>query len=334
MEKLPLEKLPLEKLPLEKLPLDILKMIASYIVPKEFQLNPNINPDDISVYFLNKNPCKKIVETVISKPRMNHDDVLAGKKVDEKLILTATDFFFLSLNTLDMAVDFLLQKENQKNITLYNFSSNSNPKAVEYMLSKPEYIDDNYIEWYAFSENNNQKAVEFLIANPDKIRWAKFSSNNNQTAVNYLLAHQESINYNAFNANNNQDAVNHLMENQDKIVMSILVKNTNDTAVDYILARINELNETEKQTFFRNNFNIFLNSNDRIVDCLLENSKNILWGYFIRNTSSKAINYIVLPENRENINWNIFSTNPSIFREMLNQEAIIELALSLTEIKN
>jgi hypothetical protein len=261
---------------------------------------------------------------------MKHEDVLAGKKVDEKLILTSTDFFFLSSNPLDISVEFLLQPENQKNITLYNFSSNHNPKAVEYMLSKPEYIDDNYIEWYAFSENNNQKAVEFLITNPDNIRWAKFSSNNNQTAVNYLLVHPEHINYNAFNANNNQDAVNHLMKNQDKIVMSMLVKNTNDKAVDYILTKINGLTETERNLFFVNNFNIFLNSNDRIVECLIENSKHILWCYFIRNTSYKAIDYIVLPENREKINWNIFSTNPSIFKEVLNQEAILELALSLS----
>jgi len=300
----------MKKLPLDKLPLDILQIIASYVVPKQYELNPKIDPNNLSPYFLNGNPCEKNVETVISK---SIDDI------------SKLDFFLLSKNPLDSVVEFLLQKEkNGYYISWLNFSTNSNDKAVEFMLSRTELV-----EWYGFSENTSQKAVDYLLENKEKIRWAKFSTNNNQKAVDYLLTHQEHINYVAFCQNTNQDAVNHLIENEDKISMQTFVKNTNDTAVDYILKKISGLTETEKEIFFTENFNIFLNSNDRIVNCLIENPKYILWCYFIINISFKAIDYILLPENKYNVNWNIFSTNPSIFRKVYDHEAIREFALCM-----
>jgi hypothetical protein len=298
---------------MEKLPLDILKIIASFIIPKLFELNPLIDETKLTSYFLSINPCQKIIETIISKKRSE---------------ISRVNFYLLSKNPLDIAVDFLFN--NQYWIDFPNLSINSNDRAVEFMLN-----NKNKIDWECFSENTNTRAVQYLIDHPSEINWKSFSKNTNEKAVDYMLSTEKTrkcINYKFLSENNNQKAVEHLIEshikNHTEIYTKLLVKNKNNTAVDFIFKTIEPLNDRDKKIFFEQHHYIFVNTNDKIIDYLIKNPQYIKWEYFVRNTSHKAIEYMVLPKNNSKINWNMFSTNPSIFIE-ISHKKILDFALSI-----
>jgi len=299
---------------MEKIPLDILRIIASFIVPKRFELDPRVDESKLNPQFLSINPCQKMIETVVTKKNAE---------------LSRLNFFLLSKNPLDMVVEFLLQ--NQYWVDFDHFSTNSNDTAVNFLLNNEQKID-----WYGFSQNTNETAVKYLINNPSKIDWSSFSRNNNEKAVDYMLSTEETrkfINYKSLCENTNQKALEHLIkshnENQTEICTKTLVINKNDTAVAYIFKIFENLNDREKTLFFEEHYYIFFNSNDKIVDYFIKNPQYIKWVYFLRNTSHKAIEFMTLSKNETFINWNILSTNPSIFIEKQDDTKIFEYALSM-----
>jgi hypothetical protein len=139
------------------------------------------------------------------------------------------NFDYLSLNTNDKVVDFLIQ--NPDKISWSRFSANSNDKAVEFLIK--HHFDR--ICWSQFSENSNDKAVEFLIKHHfDKIHWYNFSGNPNDKAVEFLIKHHfDKIHWNNFSANSNDKAVEFLICNNFTIFPSALY-NVPQLAVLYL----------------------------------------------------------------------------------------------------
>ena len=93
------------------------------------------------------------------------------------LLFKSKDYLsYLSKNPAQEAVEFLIK--NPDNIHWFNFSENSNPVAVEFLIKHlikhPDKIIDKII--WSFSRNTNPVAVDFLIKNhPNKIPWNMFS---------------------------------------------------------------------------------------------------------------------------------------------------------------
>lgn len=297
------------------LPLDILELISSFIVPKNYELRyPEIEAKLVKD-FLNINPCQKIVDDIVKNPKN----------------LYRMHFYVLSKNTSDTAVDFLLK--NYFYIEWKYFSLNSNSKAVEFLLKNPVQI-----VWSKFSENINDLAVQYLINNPAKIYWEGFSRNPNSLAVRYMLTSTHIINYRCFSENTNQTAVDLLLMNKNKICWELFTKNSNDSAVDMILQYIDShpIYVGLRDLLPVKYHNLSINTNPRVVQFLIKNPKYINWSKFVKNTSPKAVEFMVRPENTFKINWNLFSSNPSIFREIEDAEyrqRIKKMACSLSNKK-
>jgi hypothetical protein len=284
---------------MNNIPLDILQLIAKFIVPKKYELcYPEIEPKLVKD-FLNINPCQKIVDDIVKNPKN----------------LYRMHFYVLSKNTSDTAVDFLLK--NPLYIEWKYFSSNSSTKAVQLLLKNQVQII-----WSKFSENTNDLAVQYLIENPTKIYWEAFSRNTNSLAVRYMLTSTHIINYKSFSGNTNQMAVDLLLSNTSNIYWEFFMKNSNDSAVDMILHYMTTRNTNTRNTHPNElwSSNLSLNNNTRVVDFLIQNPIHIYWPNFVKNTSPKAVEFMVRPENVFKINWNLLSANPSIFREIDDHE--------------
>lgn len=118
---------------------------------------------------------------------------------------TYINWYFISQNPNDLAVDLLLQQQDL--IRWQCLSSNSNDRAVDLLLQNPDKI-----YWSSLSKNLNTKAVQYLLQNIDKINWDNFSSNPNELAVDFLLQHIEKINYKELAKNPNPRAVSFLLK--------------------------------------------------------------------------------------------------------------------------
>ena len=100
---------------------------------------------------------------------------------------------------------------------------------VSYLINNPIYIMN------TFSSNTNTKAVEYLIQHPDQIDWILFSSNTNDQAVRFLLQHIDRIHWSVFTLNTNDIAVDYLLQNEYRIDRYVVSSNTHKKMLDYII---------------------------------------------------------------------------------------------------
>ncbi len=130
----------------------------------------------------------------------------------------------------------LFLKENIHLINNYFLSINTSEWVIDFILDNDIV---NIIDFNFFSDLNNNKIVNYLIQNPEKISWRYFSRNTNDKAVEYLIKNFNKINWKEFSKNNNDKAVDYLLENIDNINLRDLFRNNNDKIVDYIIKNIN-----------------------------------------------------------------------------------------------
>lgn len=76
----------------------------------------------------------------------------------------------LCKNENDLAVNYVINCGRPINYTF--FSKNANVNAVNYLLSHPQYIDNN-------------EFIEYMLQHSQDINWWKFVGNTNTNAVNY-----------------------------------------------------------------------------------------------------------------------------------------------------
>jgi hypothetical protein len=81
----------------------------------------------------------------------------------------------------DQIVDYLLA--NPKQIDLYYWNQNPNPRTIDYILEKPR---DRLYRFLA-SKNPHDKMVDYLLENPIEISRFNFLENPNPKAVDYFF---------------------------------------------------------------------------------------------------------------------------------------------------
>jgi hypothetical protein len=207
-------------------------------------------------------------------------------------------------NHNDCVVDYLLQ--NPDKINWEEFSSNTNPKAVKFLIKKQ---NKHNINWGAFSSNPHPKAVEHLLRkeNKEKIQWHKFSSNSNPRAVQYLLRdeNRKNIVWSYFCENENSEAVSFLLEEENRrhINWKKFCKNPNPLAVSFLI-----------NPEFKKRFNLEWlneNTNPEAIEYLLLNDNYVNYGLLSSNPTTEAVQYLLRDENVQHIDFILFSMNPN-----------------------
>ena len=255
----------------------------------------NINPSNAAMDFLLKHPEYIIEDLLIGNKNVKSLRVLMHHK---KLPLTAD----LSKCIHDEIFDKYLEK-NGRYVNLGYLSENTNDRAIKIIES---YRDKDYrtsehgvismVDWAKLSANPSNAAVRFLLNERNRLRnkivWDWFCRNTNTEAVRFLIAHPININWENF------------------------YMNSNDLAVDYILRRENRRN-IDENIFNQNSndidLNIYLNQNpnDKIIDWLIENKRNIDMEYLSYNANPRVIPLLL--EKHSEICWSGLSSNPIIF---------------------
>jgi len=152
-------------------------------------------------------------------------------------------------------LDLNLGKDSMTQFCRQAFSSNRNPKAVEYLLS---HLDK--VQWRRFSSNPAEAAVDFLLAHPEHIVPGEFVANPHDRAVSWVLEHVHTIDMEKANLNPNPRMVQFLLDHPQWIDLESFSQNPCDLAVDYCLPRLSELESNDWMT----------NDNPRILSHVFE----------------------------------------------------------------
>lgn len=215
----------------------------------------------------------------------------------------------LSANTNNLAVKYMINYRKHL-IKFGEFSGNTNPNAVIYLLHHPKKIF-----WKEFSSNTNDMAVAFCIQNMNKVDLYDFSLNSNDRAVLYLIDNPRHIDWNGFMVNTNKYAIRYLIHaRHNNIIFRRFIGNKNPIVANYILL----------------NHEI---SDSRYIYC-----KKFLSNALADSKSDKAINYI-FTECFKYIDWSIFLSNDNdvatdlSIRYMLMDSEKREFALSCRAIQ-
>lgn len=110
------------------------------------------------------------------------------------------DFNHLCSNSNDKAVDFILQNENENinNINYEYLCSNENNRVM-YLLADES--KRHLLDWYALSSNTNDSAIALLKSSIDNIDWQELCTNTNINAIMLLQEHPDKINWSKLSAN-------------------------------------------------------------------------------------------------------------------------------------
>ena len=187
---------------------------------------------------------------------------------------------------------------------LDNFNLSKCPFAITILIDK--YPEK--ISKDGISLNPNPLVIEYLKKHPDKINWNFLSSNPN--AIEILRENSDKINWSNLSMNN--CAFKLLNENQDKIDWSNICYNDNPKIVSEIIDR-----NLDKNISW---FILSKNSSDKAVEILLrpENINKIDYQFLSINSNDKVFDLI--EKNLDKIDFDYLITNPNpkiieIFRE-------------------
>ena len=122
---------------------------------------------------------------------------------------------YLSLNTNDIAVNYLLN--NRELINFKYLASNTNDNAVNCFIKYLMYNDDKNNS--RFQKNTNDIAVNYLVNNPKLIKITDFLHNPNDIAVNYIFNNLDLLdNYDNYDYDRSHLFMNFLQCNPNKKV--------------------------------------------------------------------------------------------------------------------
>jgi hypothetical protein len=125
-------------------------------------------------------------------------------------------------NVIDIILEYIDEYKKTNNINL--LSSNTHPKALEWLTNHP-----NRISWFHLSSNPN--AMDLLLKCPEKIRWDGLSRN--PSAIDMLLKNTDKIYWCNFSRNPHPKAIEYLKANPEYIDWVML--STNPSAEELFL---------------------------------------------------------------------------------------------------
>jgi hypothetical protein len=217
-----------------------------------------------------------IYRIITNKPKSPKKDSKISPKKDLPLELLRSNIIENKKLLLSDLPDELITKfiKNYKSLLKYNLR---------------QWIPLRKIYWSFFSLNPN--AIDFLSLPENKkyIDYSQLSKNTNSRALELLKAelmvnpNNPDIDWSALSQNS--EAIDILDVNRDKIKWYGLCYNTNPKAIQIL-----KENQLEKD-----------NGDD-----------DIYWDALCLNTSNEAIDFLSLPENYRNIDWEILSINTNL----------------------
>lgn len=166
------------------------------------------------------------------------------------------DWFYLSCNCCDSALDLLWNNQNE--IDWANLSMNKNDKAIKLLEENMEKID-----WHYLSQNSNDKVYDLLMKNPDKISWEMLPRNKSDKVLSLYdigdnISKINSKGWNLLSLNNSNKALEILEANQDKIEWPNLAENDNDKAIELLRSNLDKIEV----------HHLFINSNPKAIDLI------------------------------------------------------------------
>ncbi len=184
--------------------------------------------------------------------------------------------------------------------------------------------------------SDNPKTGLFLKENTHLINLYYLSTNMNNWVIDFIFDQDiiHLINFKEFNCYNNDKIVEYLLNNP-KYLISSFFKNSNNIAVNFCINFINNTYEDkyiktydyiDKLFFFKEQFNA--NTNDKVVEYLLNNPDKINYNSFVGNNNDKVVDYILKNiDNIDNYGKSILSsnTNNRIIDYLINNPKLINV---------
>lgn len=200
-------------------------------------------------------------------------------KLGDWLLDKKIKYYWLSENPHDGALNLLLKTKNK--IDWGYFSANSNDRALDLLL-EPE--NKKKICWNMLNTNKNDRAIDLLKKNKDKFAIDYLLRNPNDRIVKQILKNEPHKYIRVLSSNPNDMIVTELLkkENRKLIYWPLFTRNSNDKAVDLIMTKSTSFN-FHSSTLPVAYINLSANSNERVINYLINNPKIIDWNLIWKN---------------------------------------------------
>jgi len=200
---------------------------------------------------------------------------LAGKILEE----VAVDFTILAQNKSAWMLKRLPKKLSSLDIQY--LSKNPQDEVVDKLLSREIPID-----WCSFSSNTNPRAVDYMEENMDKVSRVRLNEN---SSAGRLL--EEKYIDRLICKNTSDEAMEMLDRNPRYIDLYLLVENSNPRALEILLKHgySNQITTSISSVVLNN---LAKNTNPQAMKLLTSNLENFQWGGIWSNPSPEAFELI------------------------------------------
>jgi hypothetical protein len=204
----------------------------------------------------------------------------------------------LSKNPHPTAISYLLAHPEE--IDYETFCLHNDDRAVQYILTMSSYFrpDDHY--WYLMAQNQNDRMVDFFIHSSSTLTedmYKGLGMNPNERVVTFLFE-QGKQDYLSCSHSNDR-VIDYFLANPDKIVLEEFMRNPHDKAVEYVFHYWYKHGIVDKHTNRIHNttqipwFALCQNSNNRMVDFVLQYKQCVNWYAMMHNPNPRVIPHVI-----------------------------------------
>jgi hypothetical protein len=163
-----------------------------------------------------------------TQPNLDYRLLSLCKNDDAVYIIPKKEMNWINLSSNSSSMAIYLLKQNMKKIDWFSILRNSN--AIDIILEHlDEYEKKNNID--LLSSNTHPKAIEWLANHPNRICWYNLSAN--PSAMPLLLKYPEKIRWDGLSRN--PSAIDMVLENPHKIYWSNLSRNPHPKAIEFLI---------------------------------------------------------------------------------------------------
>lgn len=261
------------------LPRSLLQQALSYAIPQQC-----IPMNDIPISLLLN---YELVANPSATPIIFHP-AFSQKKLGHQL----------SKNSHPAAISYLLA--HPKEIDYDTFCLHNDDRAVQYILTMSQYFHPDEYYWYLMAQNPHDTMVDFFIHSNCTLTedmYKGLGMNPNERVVAYLFQQGKQDYFSCEHSNDR--VVEYLLANPGQIILEEFMRNPHDKAVEYIFEYWYKNGMVDRETNRIRNvtqmqwFELWQNSNDRMIDFILQYKQCVNWYVMMHNKNPRVIPHVI-----------------------------------------
>lgn len=204
----------------------------------------------------------------------------------------------LSKNPHPAAISYLLVHPEE--IDYDTFCLHNDDRAVQYILTMSQYFHPDEYYWYLMVQNPNDNMVDFFIHSNCTLTedmYKGLGMNPNERVITFLFEQgkQEYLSC----AHPSDQLVEYFLANPGQIILEEFMRNPHDKAVEYIFEYWYKNEMVDRETNRVRNvilmqwIDFCQNSNDRMVDFVLQYKHCVNWYVMMKNKNPRVIPHVI-----------------------------------------